>query len=88
MDLALPPANMSACPNPLTVSNTTCAAIALDYSVPLANLPALNYIDVDGGLSVRLPALPQEPHQHRPVGTCRLREEIHHVLYGLAVDFL
>lgn len=43
MDLALPPANMSACPNPLTVSNTICAAIALDYSVPLANLPALNY---------------------------------------------
>lgn len=43
IDLALPPANMSACPNPLTVSNTTCAAIALDYSVPLASLPALNY---------------------------------------------
>jgi hypothetical protein len=44
IDLALPPANMSACPNPLTVSNTTCGDVALDYSVPLASLDALNYL--------------------------------------------
>ena len=30
-------------------------------------------VDVDGGLSVGLPALPQEPHQYRPVGAGRLR---------------
>ena len=30
-------------------------------------------VDVDGGLSVGLPALPEEPHQSRPVGAGRLR---------------
>ena len=30
-------------------------------------------VDVDGGLSVRLPALPQEPHKYRSLGDGRLR---------------
>ena len=43
-------------------------------------------VDVDGRLSVGLPALPQEPHQPRPVGARRLRQEVHRVLHEVAVD--
>ena len=37
-------------------------------------------VAVDGGLSVGLPALPQQPLQHRRVGGGRLRRGVHHVL--------
>ena len=45
-------------------------------------------VDVDVGLSLGLPALSQEPHQSRPVGARRLRQEVHRLLHGLAVDLL
>ena len=37
-------------------------------------------------LSLGLPALSEEPHQPRPVGARRLRQEVHWVVHGLAVD--
>ena len=42
-----------------------------------AHLGGKDLVDVDGGLSVRLPAVPQEPHESRSVGARRLRQEIH-----------
>ena len=35
-------------------------------------------VALDGVLSVRLPALPQQPFQHRRMGGGRLRQEVHH----------
>ena len=44
VDDSLPPLNFSACANPLTVANTTCSAVGVQYSVPSASIPALNYL--------------------------------------------
>jgi hypothetical protein len=42
--------------------------------------------DVDGRLSFGIPALSKEPHQPRPVGARRLRQEVYRLVHGFPVD--
>ena len=46
------------------------------------------HLAVDGGLSVRLPALSQQPFQHSGMGRRGIRRGVHHVLSELGIQIL